>query len=261
MRFRYRKGFGVHSPFVYNLITKVIEEKASFYAFEEIENFREKLLNELNELGRITAKETQSPNYGAFLFRLLNFFRCKSVIQIGSSTGVMSLYLASVSPVQAECYFLEERPLLQEAEAFAVVHHLQKAHFVTGDYKEKLPKIKTLLPKAEMIFINQLPDSMEMEKVLAWVEDFSTPVSIVLVNGIKKKKINSLWQRLKNLPQARVTMDLKVLGIVFFDNKLPKRHYNTHFNYGKKQNLYKNGRRRLHFIGRRKKGAENLSTH
>jgi len=30
---RYRKGFGVHSPFVFNLITKVIEERCQYYSF------------------------------------------------------------------------------------------------------------------------------------------------------------------------------------------------------------------------------------
>ena len=261
MRFRSRKGFGVHSPFVYNLITKVVEEKAPFYAFEEIENFRKKLLNESNELSIITAKETQSPNFGAFLFRLMNFFRCKSVLQVGCSTGVMSLYLASVSRTQGEYFFLEERSILQEAETFAMAQHLQKVHFVTGNYEENLQNIKTNFPKMELIFINQLPDSMEIEKGLTWVEDFRDQKTIVLVNSIKKKKMKALWNRLKNLPQARTTIDLRALGIVFFDGKLPKRHYKTHFNYGKKQNLYKNRRRRLHLISWRKKGAKDSSTH
>ena len=41
---RYRKGFGVHSPFVFNLITKVIEEKCSYYSFYDIELLRKQLL-------------------------------------------------------------------------------------------------------------------------------------------------------------------------------------------------------------------------
>ena len=40
---RYRKGYGVHSPFVYNLITKVIEEKCSYYSFYDIELLRREL--------------------------------------------------------------------------------------------------------------------------------------------------------------------------------------------------------------------------
>ena len=41
---RYRKGFGVHSPFVYNLITKVIEERCPYYCFDDIELVRKQLL-------------------------------------------------------------------------------------------------------------------------------------------------------------------------------------------------------------------------
>ena len=31
-KIRHRKGYGVHSPFAYGLITKVIEEKSGYYA-------------------------------------------------------------------------------------------------------------------------------------------------------------------------------------------------------------------------------------
>ena len=41
---RYRKGFGVHSPFVFDLITKVIEEKCPYYSFQDIELLRKKML-------------------------------------------------------------------------------------------------------------------------------------------------------------------------------------------------------------------------
>ena len=41
---RYRKGFGVHSPFVFNLITKVIEEQCPYYSFGDIELIRKQLL-------------------------------------------------------------------------------------------------------------------------------------------------------------------------------------------------------------------------
>ena len=42
-RVRYRKGYGVHSPFVYNLITKVIEESGHFYLLDDIALTRLKL--------------------------------------------------------------------------------------------------------------------------------------------------------------------------------------------------------------------------
>ena len=42
---RYRKGFGVHSPFVFNLITKVIEERCQYYSFYDIELIRTDIID------------------------------------------------------------------------------------------------------------------------------------------------------------------------------------------------------------------------
>ena len=35
-RFRHRCGYGVHSPFAFNLITHVIYESTAYYKYEEL---------------------------------------------------------------------------------------------------------------------------------------------------------------------------------------------------------------------------------
>jgi|GEM_PF-40834 len=259
--FRRRKGYGIHSPFIYSLITKVIEEKSAFYAFEEIENFRKTILTENNLQSKITIQEIQSSNYGKFLFRIVHFFKCRIVIQIGGSTGIMGLYLALASGMQSKCYVLEERPgLLSAIDPFILAHHLKQLHLMEGAYEENLKALCILLQEVDFIFVNLLPNSMEWEKIYALCEPLIRKNGIIVLNNIRKnQEMKKGWRFLQNLPQARVTIDLYVVGVAFFDNKLPKRHYNVYFNHGKKQNLHTNGRRRLHFIGRRKKSSKNQS--
>ncbi|MDR0864457.1 MAG: hypothetical protein LBO74_05940 [Candidatus Symbiothrix sp.] len=260
-KLRYRNGHGVHSPFVYNLITKVIEDQSPYYAFEEIENFRKSLLVRQDEISRITAKETQPPNFGKFLFRMVNFFKCRNVIEIGSTTGVMGLYLAMASRTQCDCFLLEERTgLWQAVKENALAHNLNKLHCIEGDYEENLKTLHSRLPEADLIFINQLPRSIGIEKGILLCKPFIKETSILILNDIiKNKEMKNLWSLLKDHSQSRVTMDLYTIGIVFFDDKLPKRHYKAYFNHGKKQNIHRKRRRGLHIISRRKESFQNQS--
>jgi predicted O-methyltransferase YrrM len=262
-KLRYRKGYGVHSPFVYSLITKVIEEKASFYAFDEIEKLRKEMIAERTFLSRLTLRETQHRNYGALLFRIVNFFKCRTVLQIGGSSGIMSLYLAMASPRNCHCYVLERRPhLMEQVKIFADAQALNGLHFIEGDYTKNLKTVFAALKQVDLLFINDSSACPDIEQMLVSFDSFIYAKTVLVVNNIvKDNKMRALWQKIKKHPHSRACIDLYVLGIVFFDDKLPKKNYKTYFNYGKKQNLYKNWRRRLYFFGRRKKSTQNKFTY
>jgi predicted O-methyltransferase YrrM len=252
-KFRYRKGFGIHSPFTYNLITKVIEEKTPYYIFDEIENFRKTSFGK-----RKSEVETQHKNYGALLFRLVNFFKCRSVLQIRSYTGILSLYLSMASRKHCICYALEENRGLPEAtKYFANSHQLENLHFMVGEYAGNLEKLKTEISSFDMVFINQSGNQEKTLEAIEFTRAFFTEKTILIIDGIaRNKEMKALWKSIKNHPKTQLTIDLFALGIVFFDKKLNKKHYKNYFDYGKKQNLYEKRRRRTHLVGWRKKNSK-----
>ena len=262
-KLRYRKGHGIHSPFIYNLITKVIEEKTPYYVFDDIENFRKKLLSLENPFNSITVTETQSKNYGALLFRLVNFFKCRSVLQIGSSTGLMSLYLALPLQKSCICYALEERTgLLRNVRSFAENYALKNYHPVEGAYPECLCQLKQKISSFDFIFINLQGDSEKIRETLLLIETFITPDTVMVIDKIRQDKaMKKVWKEIKNRPDVRLTIDLLSLGLVFFNTRLHKQHYKNYFDDGKKQNLYEKRRRRLYFLSWRKKGIQSGSSH
>ena len=114
---RYRKGFGVHSPFVFNLITKVIEEKCSYYSFYDIELLRKQLLfregeitypdrqnkgkRKTRSISEIVKRESIRPKHGALLFRLTNYFKSKNILQIGHQVKHLLVFLIFVARTPA----------------------------------------------------------------------------------------------------------------------------------------------------------------
>jgi predicted O-methyltransferase YrrM len=233
-----------------------------YYAFEEIENFRRQLLND-NELNRITARETQSIAYGALLFRIVNFFKCRNIIEIGGSTGVMGLYLSMASRTRCNCWLLDERQgLARLVRRFAAAHHLTKFQYIEGDYRENITHLCAKLSEVDLFFINRLPGTMAIEEILWLCQPLTSKRSILLLDGIgRNKKMRNTWKKLRQDPQSRIMIDLYAMGMVFFDDRFPKRYYTAYFNEKQKQNLHTNRRQGLHFISRRKKSTQNASSH
>jgi len=262
-KLRYRKGYGVHSPFIYNLITKIIEEKTPYYVFEDIENFRKKLLTLENPINTLTAKETQAKNYGALLFRLVNFFKCRTVLQIGSSTGLMSLYLALPLRKSCNCYALEERTgLLDAVRTFAENYALKNYHPVEGAYSETLYRLKQKIASFDFLFINMQGDSEKTRETLHLTEMFISPDTVMVIDNIRRDKaMKKLWKEIKNRPDVRLTIDLLSLGLIFFNTRLHKQHFKNYFDDGKNQNLHEKRRRRLYFLSWRKKGIQSGPSH
>lgn len=79
--FRHKRGFGVHSPFVFDLITNVIKERNLYYDFERIET-RAKLRSSEKKLCRL-------------LFRLSGLSLLSECFVIGVGESVCDLLFRS----------------------------------------------------------------------------------------------------------------------------------------------------------------------
>ena len=220
---RYRKGFGVHSPFVFNLITKVIEEKCSYYSFYDIELLRKQLLFKEGEItypdrqnkgkrktrsiSEIVKRESIRPKHGALLFRLANYFKSKNILQIGTTMGLSTLYLTSYA-TGLRCIALENVPEFATIarQAFAKEGR-NPIDLRIGNYKDLLPQALNDINSLDFVFF-----------------------TVFVFEGIKaSRKMRELWEEICACPEVTVTLDLYSLGIVLFNKKLHKRDYIVYF--------------------------------
>ena len=119
-RFRYRCGYGVHSPFAFSLITDVIYEKMPYYAYDSLEKEQKKIVEE-----RGCNKGTQKVN--RFLFRLVNKVQPATIVEVGRPS-VTSLYLQSAKP-SAEYLFASG---YRRSSRFSISERLSESVFAGG---------------------------------------------------------------------------------------------------------------------------------
>ncbi|WP_455625431.1 O-methyltransferase [Parabacteroides sp.] len=226
---RYRKGFGVHSPFVFNLITKVIEEKCSYYSFYDIELLRKQLL-QTRSISEIVKREAIRPKHGALLFRLTNYFKSKNILQIGTTMGLSTLYLTSYA-TGLRCIALENVPEFAAIarQAFAKEGR-NPVDLRIGNYKDLLPQALNDINSLDFVFFNTLYEQQNNLWLFNECMKYAHNDTVFVIEGIKaSRKMRELWEEICACPEVTVTLDLYSLGIVLFNKKLHKRDYIVYF--------------------------------
>lgn len=243
---RYRKGYGVHSPFVFNLITKVIEERCSYYSFYDIELIRKQLLFRDNiitypdrqqkgvvrsrTVGEIVGREAIKPKHGALLFRLTNYFKSKNILQLGPSMGLSTLYLTSYA-TGLKCIALENIPEFASIAQIAFDKAARNpVDLRTGSYKELLPQALKDIKQLDFVFFNTLYEQQNNIWLFNECVKQVHNETIFVFEGIKaSRKMREFWKEVCSYPEVTVTVDLYSMGIVFFNKKLHKRDYIVYF--------------------------------
>ena len=107
---------GVHSPFVFELLLNTIYNRKDYYSYNRIETMRSQLLQSDDKLScidlgagsllhkstsrsvkQLVATAAKPAKFAQLLFRLVNHFQPHQVLELGTSLGISTAYLASAN--------------------------------------------------------------------------------------------------------------------------------------------------------------------
>lgn len=211
-RFPCRHGHGIHSPFAFDLITSVLYGRYHYYAYEELCKAR----------GRIPGNLPRYPKrVDEMLFRLVNRFQPKLVVEVGTGSGLSIRYMAAAKRNARYMAMGGEHDeavaaLLKEA-GVEYRHSADKA--LIADFKDWMRNISSV----DLLHIAHTP---MYEAVFEETLKHVSSRSLVIVEGIYESKARQAWwKRVVADSRTRVTFDLYEIGLVFFDTSRPKQHY------------------------------------
>lgn len=201
---RRHRGHGVHSPFVFNLINNVIEEKAAYYAYEDIAKY---LLPFDANVYRVNKSHTLA-------FRMVNRFNPRRILEIGAGNGLNTLYLTAVSS-QAICHSIEADPV-----NFNYAKELYGAGW--GRKIELSDNLQqNFTGKYSCIYINLNNFNDLSDERIQTIEELVDEKSFIIVEGIRtNRKQRLLWNSIKDLKSRTAVLDLFDIGVVFFNTEL-----------------------------------------
>lgn len=239
------KGFGIQSPFVFDLAGHLMREKHAYYDFERIEGWRQALLRsrqviELTDLGAGSVKTPARKRkiadlvrsgalprkYGQLLYRLVTRFKAKNILELGTSTGISTLYLA-LPHKKGTTITIEGCPESAKV-AQATFDQLNARHIelLQGSFQDHLPEALKRLPSVDLVYFDG--DHRE-ESTLAYFHQclpyIHNDTLFVLDDIHWSPGMERAWKAIIQHPQVTVSVDLLRLGIVFFRKESPKEHF------------------------------------
>lgn len=210
---RHHRGHGIHSPFVYNLVRNVIEEKIPYYAYEDLKEY----LNNTPQVSYPISK------YNKLSFRLVNYFNAKKILEIGSGYGVNTLYITAPAK-DTSCLCIETD---MKKIAMAKEVHKEWSRKIQISDKDILSDIKE---KQDCIFID-LNDSQSFDNsIVSLLPALSHQGTFIVVKGIRtNKRACTLWKRISEMEERTAMLDLFNIGIIFFNKNLYRWNYQISF--------------------------------
>ena len=244
------KGHGVHSPFVFDFIHRVLNDDRQFYAFQPIENLRRLLLIDQRELqiedfskgleanrhyacsvSQIAKSALKSTKYGQLLFRIVDRYSPEHMLELGTSLGITSAYLAMANP-QASLTTMEGATAIANVakENFQKLG-IKNLRMVEGDFGTSLPLWLKQGREIDLAFIDgnhrYEPTLNYFRQILTHTNEYSI---LIFTDIHLSKEMEDAWKEIKEDVSVTLSIDLFFIGIVFFRKEFKvKQHISIRF--------------------------------
>lgn len=246
---------GVHSPFVFNLVTQCFYDKKKYPEYSILKNYRNSLLQNKNTIevadfgagSRVFKSNTRAINQIArnagiskkraeLLFRITNYFQPVSILEIGTSLGLATSALSlglKAKPNRAELNknaeitTLEGCPnTLNQCQFQLRKFNINNVECINAEFKSYLRSSQLSSSIFHLIYFDGNHSKQATLEYFELLLPTITNETIWIFDDIHwSPNMEAAWEIIKNHPRVTVTIDTFQWGIVFFRTEQKKEHF------------------------------------
>ncbi len=230
------RGHGTHSPFIYEFITRVMNDFTDYADYQKIEALRHRLLRDHTKVrvtdfgagsafdnsgertvGSIAKHAVKPAKFARLMYRMVKYYHFQHMLELGTSLGVTSCYLAAANP-DGELVTLEGADRIADlAEQHFKKLGIENIRLIRGNIDDTLPLALEALPKVDFAFLDgnhrQEPTERYFNLLLPKVYNDT----LLVIDDIHwSDEMEAAWKAITGHPAVMASVDLYYLGIVSF---------------------------------------------
>lgn len=248
-RLKANSRHGVHSPFVYKLVDKVIYDFKPRPSYEPVERLRQSLLADKREISitdlgagshvnnntrkqvKQLAKNALKPkSLAQLIYRIANDRQPRNIIELGTCLGLTTSYLAMAAP-GSQVTTIEgcQQTAAVARENFNKLD-ITNVDLLTGNFDELFPDVISKTNTLDFVFVD---GNHRKEATINYfnccLPKVSSETVLIFDDIYWSKGMKEAWEEIKSHPQVSVTIDLFWIGLVYFRKGQEKEHFYIKF--------------------------------
>jgi predicted O-methyltransferase YrrM len=235
----------VHSPFVFDLVTKCFYDKKQYPEYSILKRYRKSLLENNNTIevtdfgagSKVFKSNTRAINQitktagitskrAKLLFRITNYFQPSTILEIGTSLGLATSALALGNP-KAKITTLEgcENTLAIAQKQFEEFD-LANINSVATEFNSFLTNCQLNTEHCQLIYFDGNHSKQATLDYFNLLLPTITNETVWIFDDIHwSADMEEAWENIKKHPKVTVSIDTFQWGIVFFRIEQEKEHF------------------------------------
>ena len=234
---------GIHSPFVYDLITKCFYDKTPFSAYHNLKALRNELIynqdlvkvkhyseaskvfqSNHQKISTIVKGEGSSYKKQKQLYRITNYFKPKNVLELGTSVGLGSAAMAIASNNSIIKTVEVNKNKSDIAKKVFKSYQLKNIQIDTSSFKDFFKKSN--YENLDLVYLDGTCDKESTIENFNSLLKYSHNESVFIINNIYwSKEMTEAWNIIKKQKEITVSIDTFYWGFLFFRKEQPKQHF------------------------------------
>ena len=244
------KGHGIHSPFIFEFITRILNDKSIYKDYDKVESLRKRLLadqtiipvedfgagsavtkKEQRSVSSIARNAAKSKKYGQLLYRVVRFYQPQTILELGTSLGITTSYLALAQPTASIITIEGAKAIADIARRNFHEFSLTNTKLVEGNFDDTLSAVIKDLSSIDLAFIDGNHRQEATENYFNQLLSRTHNTSILVFDDIHwSRGMEQAWESIKNHPSVSCSIDLFFIGLVFFREEFrEKQHFRIRF--------------------------------
>lgn len=241
---RYRRNsvtkHGVHSPFVFDLVTNTLPNDDTDFSDFAAEKWRDECLANTEtinvrdfgtgqsgprKISAIARRAAKSPKEGRLLYRLVKRFQPKVILELGTSLGISAMYMRAGAP-DAKIVTIEGCPQTARIAYEGLHKYKAEADVRIGDFAPVLPEVLEELKTVDLVYIDGNHRKQPTLDYFNAIRKYAHNETVFIFDDIHwSVEMEEAWKTICADPEVHVSIDVFHFGLVFFRSQQVKEHF------------------------------------